>query len=322
MIMVTALCIASLTLLLLSFFVWLRRRSAWAVPAMVCLGIAELTLFALSARSAMPVSLGYPQQFLAAMQANEPGYRCLHYNSQFADSTMSSGQYDLWGYDPGVLRRYGQLISASQGISPDKASQYVAWRNPQVFGQLYRMLRLKWLLVSDDNQVRLGSLPNPMEQVQLVGACEVVQDRDQMFARLLDARFDPTRVVFLEEAPHIAPSGQAVVNGIARIISQNTDQLEIEAICDAPAILLVTDNYAKGWRVQPLQDSTQQDYQLLPANYCLRAVPLAAGKHHLLMEYRPAGWLIGKWVTAISLLAYCGVLYLVFHKDKSAEATV
>ena len=31
---------------------------------------------------------------------------------------MSAGGYDLWGYDPGVLRRYAEWITASQGIQP------------------------------------------------------------------------------------------------------------------------------------------------------------------------------------------------------------
>ncbi len=71
-----------------------------------------------------------------------------------------------------------------------------------------------------------------------------------------------------------------------------------------PAILLLTENYATGWRALPLEGSAQSTYRILPANYCLRAIPLAAGKHHILVEYAPAGWRIGRWVSLLGLGAY------------------
>ena len=37
-------------------------------------------------------------------------------------------------------------------------------------------------------------------------------------------------------------------------------------------------------------------------NYTLRAIPLAAGKHHLLVEYAPPAYTFGKWC---SILAGC-----------------
>src|SRR5262249_2878707 len=86
--------------------------------------------------------------------------------------------------------------------------------------------------------------------------------------------------------------------------------LTIEAEVRQPAILLVTDNYFKGWRIQSLPGSSQSHYDILPANYCLRAVPLAAGTHHLRMDYLPTGFAVGRWVSGIALtifVAWSGV---------------
>ena len=54
-----------------------------------------------------------------------------------------------------------------------------------------------------------------------------------------------------------------------------------------PSLLLITDVYDDSWRVRPFNDSSQRSYQLLPADYVLRGVPLSAGQHHLRLEYVP-----------------------------------
>ena len=68
-----------------------------------------------------------------------------------------------------------------------------------------------------------------------------------------------------------------------------------------PAILLITDPYSRDWRAVPLAGSSQQSYEILPADYILRAIPLAAGHHHLLVEYAPPSFRTGR---AISLAAF------------------
>jgi hypothetical protein len=49
----------------------------------------------------------------------------------------------------------------------------------------------------------------------------------------------------------------------------------------------------------------QSKYELLPANYILRAVPLAAGHHYLRVEYAPREFAIGTWISLVA-----GVLFL------------
>ena len=46
----------------------------------------------------------------------------------------------------------------------------------------------------------------------------------------------------------------------------------------------------------------------MPANFILRAVPLAAGRHRLRIEYSPKAFRVGKWVSIVSLIIYAGFL--------------
>jgi hypothetical protein len=46
----------------------------------------------------------------------------------------------------------------------------------------------------------------------------------------------------------------------------------------------------------------------MPANYCLRAIPLAAGRHFFLVKYLPWGFVVGKWVSLLSVGAFLRLL--------------
>jgi uncharacterized membrane protein YfhO len=133
--------------------------------------------------------------------------------------------------------------------------------------------------------------------------------RDDIFAALTNAAFNPREEVILETAPD--PEPRAAANaGTVSLLESSTDYLTLEADVQSPSILLVTDTYAKGWRARPLAGTVQSLYRVLPADYCLRAIPLAAGHHHLRLEYQPAGYVIGKWVSIVSLVVFMGLLAL------------
>ena len=85
---------------------------------------------------------------------------------------------------------------------------------------------------------------------------------------------------------------------------EGTDFLEVEADLPAPSILLVTDAWARGWRAAPLQGSSQDSYELLPANYALRGLALAAGKHRLRLEYAPTALYAGALISALAWTAW------------------
>ena len=124
-----------------------------------------------------------------------------------------------------------------------------------------------------------------------------------MIGALLEPNFDPRKKIILESAPFPA-AGEPVrgtANGTASVTASSTDWLEISAEVSKPELLLITDNYSAGWRAVAEPDSSQRRYALLPADYVLRSIPLAAGKHRLRVEYAPAAFRVGVW---ISLLAW------------------
>ena len=312
-----ALLLAGFTLLAIAGLLHCVPRWRPALPLLVLLLVVETFFFALHTRDtfdARTVAAPEIKDFIK----NHPGdYRSL--NLLNANSAMSMGAQDLWGADPGVVRRYGEFMAWTQGIAPDSATQYV---NFQGIDPLYTMLRLRYVFVPGQKGLQLVESPaKPMERVQLVGRCRVIGQRDAIFHALRAPDFDPRKEVILETPPSVEPVASSVP-GTARVTASSTDWLEVEADAVSPAILLITDAYTPAWRAVALPESSQPHYQLLPANYALRAVPLAAGHHHVRIEYAPQAFTLGKWVSIGAWVAFLGsVLGWFGWRKKSAVAT-
>ncbi len=259
------------------------------------LAVGELGLFAAHGCDRSPVG-NVPRPEIVRFLAEHPGeYRVLDLTNP--DAAMAGGYHGIWGYAPDLTRRYGELIAFTQDVNPDEATPYVNFTR---IDPLYKMLRLKYGFLPGEQGIRVVEASDPLPRVLLVPACRVLADRDAIFAALRDPAFDPSREVILEEEPNPAPGAGSRGSGRVHVVSDTGDTVTIEAETDAPAILVVTDTYASGWKARPLSGSAQADYHLLPANYALRAIPLAAGRHSIVMEYRPPSFRVGAWVSALT----------------------
>ena len=226
------------------------------------------------------------------------------------NSAMSLGVQNIWGYDPGVLKRYAEFITFTQGANPDYASQYVDFRR---FHSLYSMLRCRYFMSGKDESLKVTDTGISMPRLLLMQDWKVLPNRNDIFGAIAKADFDPSRTVILERPPNPVPEKTAQ-QGTVRLVDSSTDNLTIEAELQSPAILLVTDAYSRGWRAKALPGSSQQKYDVMPADYILRAVPLSKGHHLFRMEYMPLGFRTGKWVSLISVIIYGGLLVWHFFR--------
>jgi hypothetical protein len=220
---------------------------------------------------------------------------------------------DLWGYDSFVLSRYMQFIYFTQGWPLEDADffQHVGALAPH---RLFAMLRCRLAMVPRGDALELVTM-EPMGRLHLVTNYRVCPSREAVFAAMGSADFDPRRTVILEQEPPIKPAGLSPP-GWAKVAESSTDAVTIEAELSVPAILLMTDAYASHWRARALGGSSQRHYTVMPADYCLRAIPLAAGRHRVRLEYRPGGFLIGRWVSLGAVGAYLVALgvYVVLRR--------
>jgi hypothetical protein len=191
-------------------------------------------------------------------------------------------------------------MAFTQGQSPDGVTLYV---DMSQFHPLHAMLRWRYAFIAAKDGDHILTAKSVMPRLQLIQEFHVIHGRDAIFQAMTSPAFDPRQQVILETEPSPAPT-PFPEKGTATVVDSSPGQLTVEADLPHPAILLITDAYSNGWRAQPLEGSTQRAYQVLPANYVLQAVPLSAGHHHLQLEYLPAAWQKGKWISLVSIVGF------------------
>jgi len=303
------------TLLLLAPIFILAPRRPLMVYTLPLLLSLEMFMFARAARATFELSAVRAPPLADFIRTHPGEYRIV--NLHHPNSAMAVEAYDVWGYAPLMQRRYAEFMAFTQGHSPDAASQYLIFRQ---FHPLYDMLRLGYVVYVEERRTHIRLLGEGMGRVHLISQYVVARDRDAALRLLDDARFDPRRTVVLEEKPEPEPVVHA--EGSARVVAAGTDWLTIEAEVSAPAILLVTDAYSVFWRARSLPGSSQKHYRVLPANYALQAIPVGAGQHRLRLEYKPPGFVAGKYISLASWLCLATAAGALFWRRRQCRKGV
>ncbi|MGD0016842.1 MAG: hypothetical protein ABSC38_04925 [Verrucomicrobiia bacterium] len=269
-----------------------------AVYLIALLAVAEVFAFSRHSRTTFDLASTQSAWLKTFIQQHPGDYRIFYIRN--SNVAMWLQKEDIWGYAPLVLKRYAEFMAFTQGQSLDGITQYVDFYSDHT---LFRMLRCKFVFVPMEDVDRVRQAKTVMSHLQLIQQCRVISGRDAIFQTMDTPSFDPETEVILEAKPDPFPV-RSTETGSARIIESSCNYLTIEVDIPQPAILLVTDAYSNGWRARPLPGSVQSVYRVMPANYILRAIPLAKGHHRFRLEYLPTAFQIGMWISAISCLFY------------------
>jgi hypothetical protein len=288
----------------------------WALPGLL---ILEMIGFAAAQVIVSHVSDAMPDALRQSIAAHPGDYRVL--NFAYPNNGFLLGAGDLGGNNPSPLRRYAEFINFTQGGDPDHVTQYLPFKS---IVPLYAMLRLRYPFVPTSEGFRVVESPiPPLPRLLLLSDGKVLAGRNALFSAMRDPSFNPSKTVLLESEPE--PHPELGATGAAKLISDLPDELIIEADTNRPALLLITDLYDRNWHVEALPDSAQQSYHLMPADYILRAVPLAAGHHHLRIVYAPIALSIGIGISLAAWALWTSLLVwdcLSLHRSQISERFV
>ncbi|MDR1190592.1 MAG: hypothetical protein LBK60_02865, partial [Verrucomicrobiales bacterium] len=164
----------------------------------------------------------------------------------------------------------------------------------------------RYLFLPTVSGIQISALQNdPLPRFLVVPKYRVLADRDEILRTLSAADFDFRREVILEHAPGFsspAAAGEPVFS--VKVLSASASRWTVEVTTSAPGILLMTDSYAKGWRATALAGGAQSAYELQPADWAVRGIPLTvAGRHILEIKYTSPGFAVGLGVTLSTLVA-------------------
>jgi len=290
------------TVLILLISAWLWRvsgkRGRTAAYGIFIVAILEVLIFArLSVISFVPEVIGHPPlaQYFSSIKGDA---RIL--NLWAPNSALAYRTFDIWGYDPGIPRRYAELIAFTQGINPRQASQYINFRH---YHPLLKMLRLRYVILPGRGNLEIREFPAAMNRLHLITNWQTASSANEIFMAMGKPEFDPEKTVILEKTPSIS-GNSCPTPGSARILSSSTDELTIAAKLTCPAILLITDNYAQGWQVEPIDKGSPNNYEITRANYTLMAIPLTKGNHIFKATYKPGSFRVGFFVSFASCVSF------------------
>ncbi|MGO8669772.1 MAG: hypothetical protein ACLQVD_00045 [Capsulimonadaceae bacterium] len=293
--------LVSAIILLISGILFLGIRKPRAPWLVLLVLTVDLMAFAHRVRPTVDITeLTLPA--MTEFVREHPGdYRV--YVSNLPNEGDVTQENDIWGYDSFKLKRYSELATCFEGMPPDDIVNDI-FEPMQPPSSLFRLMGVRYLLLRYHDESRSyyqsGGLPHGL----LVDRCVVRSGLDNVLGLVADTRFDPKRTVVLEQTPSPAPVSGDGAPGTVNIVSVNPNALRIDATLTRPAILLITDSYSRFWKARALPGSVQPSYTLLPGDWALRAIPLSAGTHHLMVEYDPPLLAAGAAISLASAAVY------------------
>jgi hypothetical protein len=118
---------------------------------------------------------------------------------------------------------------------------------------------------------------------------------DQQLRKMMQITYDPSGPILLAQAP---PGPLGPPGGTVRITRYDLNQVDMEADCPGPAILRFSDLYFPDWNAYVDGQGTP----VWRADFCFRALPLAAGHHRVEWKYEPRALTEGLWISILALL--------------------
>lgn len=130
-----------------------------------------------------------------------------------------------------------------------------------------------------------GSLP----RFFLAGKARVFEDSEQLLSALAAAgREELVSTAFLDAASARAlPLDRLGTQpGSVRLVRYTADRIELEVEAASPSILVVTDSYSPYWHAR--LDGAETP--LFAADHAFQGILVDAGRHAVVLQYRPAYW--------------------------------
>lgn len=129
---------------------------------------------------------------------------------------------------------------------------------------------------------------------------------DAVAVRLIRARaLDLRQEALLADCGSPPPAGPFAARRTAEIVGYEPGRVRIVTDADAPAVLVLTDTWYPGWRAEV----DGRPATLWRADHAFRAVAVPAGRHEIVMRFRPRSVALGAALSGVALLVLVGLLW-------------
>ncbi|MEA2030393.1 MAG: hypothetical protein U9N55_02195 [candidate division Zixibacteria bacterium] len=147
---------------------------------------------------------------------------------------------------------------------------------------------------------------NAFPRVYLVNQYQVINDRQDIYPKVLSGQGNLRQTVYLEEEPPLDISKDSLAGDSAWIIDYAEDTVTVGVNCTGNRLLVLTDNYYDAWQVTV--DS--HPAHLMRAYGSFRAVAVPSGTKEVKFVFKSTRYRLGKlatWFTSLYLFVVFGV---------------
>jgi len=295
-----------------------------------------------------PPGFVYPEtEIMKFIQENAGINRFWGYGSGYIESNFSTftRTYSIDGYDPLFIRRYGELISASDNgkiKDPIPRADVVlaggygqeALRENPFRQRLLNLLGVKYILQKDEGlmdkwQPDYQTFPNEiyeliwqkgkwqvyenktaLPRVFLAGGYQLEKEKQKIVDLILDPEFPLEERIILEEPLPVDSILDSQAVGKAELLDHQPNKIEIKTNSSGNKLLFLSDNFYPGWRAKV----DNQETEVYRANYAFRAIFVPQGEHKVVFFYHPDSF---RWGAILSLASLGIVIILVkYYRGK------
>lgn len=253
-----------------------------------------------------------PDAATAATHALKPGQKVWYYPRR---------GFDLWNTRYFIVPAKLIWDSPARGYAAFIPRSRFVYPPPDAFdGPNGLDRRAKWTTTEDFRILRneqayprawivhRGSVSAPLDRVHASERTRVMRDlllqNDEFWKRPGTMPRDPRTMAWIE-TDHPADLEPFLSRALPdpseqpHVTRHEPQLVEIDVTLKTPGLLVLADRHHPGWRVT----IDGQPGEILRANRAMRGVPLKAGSHHLIFEYKPLSFRIGLGISAVGFVA-------------------
>ena len=202
----------------------------------------------------------------------------------FSDNSyMMAGIFSMGGYHAAKLKNYQDVMDAMFGVfnSGGMPLPVLNMLNVRYFHSMFPVFRedSPFPLVFERENSYVYENPYTLPRVFLTGGYSVMT-HGEVLAAISRQDFDPASAALLEKEPEVMP--ESAEGSSAEIVSYALSSITIKAHIEKPCVMVLSEIDYPDW----IATVGGEEREILTANYCLRALPLEAGDHEIVFEYR------------------------------------
>jgi len=221
------------------------------------------------------------------------------------------------GYTPIAIGSFYKFIHKVAGVNVPLIRRHtlssLLFKKENAFSS--KILCIKYALVKNNSEYQLLKAKKVMPHAVLVRNAVVLSELDDHLKYIKKQNFNPEQVVLLE-ADQLKKYNISVFkkekdlaeDDSVSIVKYSPNRIELRTDSKQHTFLVLSELFYPGWNAY----IDKKEVPILRADYLLRALSLAPGKHDVVFVYRPLTFFIGAIISIITVVF--SILFIIYKK--------